>query len=275
MADELTDVYTTKLNGKRSLESNNPIPDSPVINHFLYQELADVVILNDPVKGTSLIDLQAGHGFVAPIAPNRGYLNIHYNDTTIPGFIGTRFSQHAVAVVAGDVITITPPLPYDFVGGNEESTKRVNVNMAVVGSVASPIKFITTPPAGQIWSMYRFIVDMILTTLGDDGKFGNLSQLTNGTYYGIESDEYTDYHSPIFDNGDYRSIAYDLEYPIRSGGGGDFGMGCRKTFSRTGSIESIEGGVDEFVKYIQDDLTSGGISRYRFKIGGTIIKARG
>lgn len=273
MDDDLNDVYTTKLNGKRSLESNNPVPDSPVINHFLYQELADVVILNDPVKRSNEITLQAGHGFVAPVAPNRDYLNIHYDDTVLEGFIGTRFSQHAVVIVAGDVITITPPLPYDFVAAEAESTKRVNVNMAVLGSLASPIKFITTPPSGQIWSMYRFIVDMILSTLGDDGKFGNISQLTNGTYYGIESTEYTDYHSSIFDNGDYRSVAYDIDYPIRSGGGGDFGMGCRKTFSRTGSIETIEGGVSEFVKYIQDDLT--GLGRYRFKIGGTIIKARG
>lgn len=272
MTDKLTDVYTTKLNGKRSLESNDPIPDSPVINQFLYQELADVVILNDPVKGTRLIDLQAGHGFIAPVAPNRDYLNIHYNDTSISGFIGTRFSQHALVAVNVNQITITPPLPYDFVTGKEESTKRVNVNMAVNGSV-TPVRFAITPPVGQIWSMYRFIADMILSTAGDDGKFGNLAALTNGTYYGIESTDYTDYHSAIFDNGGYRSIAYDLEYPLRSGGGGDFGMGCRKTFSRTGSIESLEGGVSEFVKYIQDDLT--GLGRYRVKIGGTIIKARG
>lgn len=271
MGDSNKDTYTTKFSGKRSVEVNNPVPGSPVINHFLYQEKSDVVILSNPVKGSNLIDLQAGHGFVAPTAPNREYLNIHYNDTNIPGFIGTRFSQHALVSVNVNQIKIIPPLPYDFVSGKEESTKRVNVNMAVNGS-GTPVKFISYPPNGQTWSIYRFIVDMILGTAGDDGKFGNLTQLANGTYYGVESTEYTDYHSAIFNNGDYRAIAFNLVYPDRSGGGGDFGMGVRKTFSRTGSIENIEGGVQEFVKYIQDDLT--GLGRYRFKIGGMIIKAR-
>lgn len=271
MVDNLEDVYTTKFNGKRSLEVNNPISENPAVEHFMYQELSDVVILNDPVQMSNQIDLQAGHGFIAPVAPNRDYLNIHYHDLSLEGFIGTRFSQHAVTAVNVNQITITPPIAYDFLAAGAESTKRVNVNMAVNGSV-SAVKFKSSPPNGQIWDLYRFIIDMILATAGDDGKFGNLTQLTNGTYVGFESPEYTEYQLALFDNGDYRASAFDVIYPDRAGGGGDFAMASRKTLTRSGSIITLRGSDEIFAKYIQDDLT--GLVRYRVKVGGSIAEGR-
>lgn len=272
MSDGLNDVYTTKANGKRSFEVNNPISENPAVEHFMYQELADVVILNNPVQMSNQIDLQAGHGFVAPVSPNRDYLNIHYDDVTLPGFLGARFSQHAVTAVNVNQITITPPLAYDFISGKEESTRRVNVNMGLNGSI-TPVRFISHPPNGQIWDLHRFIIDMILATAGDDGKFGNLAQLTNGIYYGFESPEYTEYQISIFDNGGYRASAFDLEYPLRAGGGGDFAMACRKSISRTGSVVTLRGNADDkFVKYVQDDLS--GLVRYRVKTGGVIAEGR-
>lgn len=272
MDDSLNDAYTTKENGKRSLEVHNPLPDTPAVEHFMYQEMADVVIIGNPSQGERVITLSPGHGFSAPVDPNRDYLNIHYNDTDIPGFVGTRFSQHAVTGVNVDEITITPPLSYDFETGKEESTKRVNVNMAIDGSVSDK-KFVSYPPGPQAWDLHRFIIDMILATAGDDGKFGNLAQLTEGIYFGFESPDYTEYTLSIFDNGDYRASAYDITYPTRAGGTGDFGMAARKSQSRTGSIIKLNGNDHSFVTYIQDNLSA--IGRYRVKVGGTIAKSRG
>ena len=247
---------------------------TPPIEHFLYQELNDVVITGTPTKGTNVLTLQAGHNFVAPSGFNKDYLNIHYIDYNLPLALGMRFNQFAIVAVSGNDITITPPLPYDFSVAKVETSKRVNVNMNVIGTISSPIKFQTTPPDDQDWDLTRIMPDMILTSGGDDGKFGNIAGgLTNGEYFGFEGDVYTEYQVNIFDNGDLRSTAFDLTYPTRSGGSGDFGLGTRKTLagqSKSGVAIRLHGNHnDKFVKYTQDDLSS--LPRYRIKVMGHVV----
>lgn len=247
---------------------------TPPIEHYLYQELNDVVITGTPVKGTNILTLQAGHNFVAPVGFIREHLNIHYLDMTLPQALGMRFNQFTVIAVDGNNISITPPLPYDFILSNVETTKRVNTNMNILGTFANPVKFETRPPNGQQWDLTRLMPDMILGTGGDDGKFGNIAGgIDNGEYFGFEGDLFTEYQVSIFDNGDLRSTAFDLTYPSRSGGSGDFGMGTRKTLAgqpKSGVAVRLDGANnDKFVKYTQDDLTS--IVRYRIKIMGHVV----
>ena len=170
-----------------------------------------------------------------------------------------RFNQFTVIAVAGNNISITPPLPYNFIAANVETSKRVSVNMNVLGTFASPIKFETHPPNGQQWDLTRLIPDMILGTGGDDGKFGDIAGgVLNGEYFGFEGDLFTEYQVSIFDNGDLRSTAFDLHYPARSGGSGDFGLGTRKTVAgqdKSGVAIRLNGtNNDKFVKYTQEDL---------------------
>ncbi len=261
------------ING--GLDVNIQDQSTPSIEHFMYQELADVVIIGTPTKGTNILTLQAAHGFGAPVAPNKDYLNIHYVDNDLPGFVGTRFNQFAVVAVVGNNISITPPLPYDLDPSKVETSKRVNVNMGIDGgTLASPIKFETRPPNGLMWDLTRFIGDMILDSGGDDGKFGNITALTNGIYFGFEGDNFTEYQLAIFDNGGWRSSAYDVEFTTRSGGGGDFGMAIRKTSAgqdKLGVAIRLDGtSNDTFVKYLQDQL--GLLLRYRIKIMGHVVE---
>jgi hypothetical protein len=246
---------------------------TPSVEHFMYNELNDIVFSGNLTKGQNVIDLDPGHGFTAPAGFQKDYLNIHYVDTAVPGFVGTRFSQHAVTDVNVNQITITPPIAYDLDTTKVESSRRVDVNMGVIGSIGSPIKYETRPPNGQEWDLTRFIGDMILTSAADDGKFGNLPALSNGVFFGFEGDNFTEYQLSIFDNGSWRSTAYDVEYTLRSGGAGDFGLAVRKTSAgpdKMGVAIRLQGEFnDKFVKYIQDDLT--GLLRYRIKIMGHVV----
>jgi hypothetical protein len=204
---------------------------------------------------------------------DRDYINIHYVAPLIQGFIGARCNQFAVVGISGNNISITPPLPYDLDVTKIETSKRVNVNMSVIGSFLSPQKFETRPPNGLQWDLTRFIGDMILTSLADDALFGNIPALQNGIFYGFEGDNFTEYQLAVFDNGGYRASAFDVQYTTRSGGGGDFGLTVRKTsagMDKMGVAIRLDGLTnDKFVKYIQDTLVT--IPRYRIKIMGHVV----
>ena len=263
---------TAVLSGKRDVNIQDQT--TPSVEHYMFQELADIVITGTPTKGTNVLTLSPGHGFVAPVPPNRDYLNIHYVDDTLPELVGIRFSQHGVVAVAGDVISITPPLSFDLDPAKVESSKRVNVDMAVLGTFVAPVKFQTYPPNGLKWDLTRFIADMILSSGADDGKFGNIAQLIYGEYFGFESPAFTQYALTVFDNGDFRSSAFDVLYTTRSGGSGDFGMATRKTSAgqdKLGVTVRLDGALsDLFAKYTQDDLRA--LVRYRIKIMGHIVE---
>jgi hypothetical protein len=276
------DDFDTDAEGKirvdtksRQYDVNVSDQTTPSIEHFMYQELDDVVILGTPAKRTNVLSLSPGHGFVAPVAPNRDYLNIHYVDPALPGALGTRFSQHAVVAVAGDDISITPPIAYDLNPLYVESSKRVNVNMGIAGATfASPFRFQTYPPNDQQWDMTRIIVDFILTSGADDGMYGNIpGGIANGIYFGFEGPIFSEYNLTIFDNGSFRASAYDVQTTVRSGGGGDFGLAVRKTSAgqdKLGVAIRLEGKNDSFNCYTQDDLNL--LSRHRVKIMGHIVQ---
>jgi len=251
--------------------------ESPAFEHFLYEELNDVVIVGTYSAGDYELTLQAGHNYVNPAAPNADYLNIAYegNPGVITDFVNNRFSQHKVTNVATNVITISPPLAYDFDPVNVEKSKRVNVNLSKTAALpGTKIKFFATPTNGLVWNTRRLMVDMILNGAPDDALFGNLAQIPNGVYFGFESPVslFREYNVSVFDNAGFRATAYDVAYTTRSGGGGNWGLSMRKTFAgvgQYGSVIRLDGSLsDQFVAYVQDDLTL--IPRFRVKIMGNI-----
>lgn len=246
--------------------------EGPAIEHFMWEELNTVVIAGAIARNTDVIDLEPGHNFLNPVGLDIDYFNVHYVTPGDPSFIGTRFSQHAVTKVTVDQIEIVPPIAYDLDPANVEFSKRVNVNMSVVGTRAAKIPFLSYPPNGTKWEMRRFMPSMVLSSAGDDGLFGNIPALTNGQYFGFENPLFAEYNVFIFDNGDYASSAYDTKYPLRSGGGGSHGFNVRKTVAgldKNNVVIVLDGATfDRFVTYVQDDTS--GIGRYRIKVMGDI-----
>lgn len=257
-----------------SLDVNIQDQTSPPFEHFLYNETNTVTILNSASIFDYQLTLAPGHGFAAPLGFAEHFIVIRYVDDAQESLaLKDRFLQTRVVAVAEDVISLGNRLSFDIDPAKVEDAFRVSANMAVAGSLASPVRFFTSPPNNASWDITRIMFDMILATGADDGKFGNLTALANGVFFGFEGDNFTEYLVNIIDNGGLRASMYDINYTVRSGGTGDFGLSGRKSAAgqdKFGVAIRLNGrSNDDFVKYIQDDLTL--LQRYRIKIMGHLV----
>ena len=154
-------------------------------------------------------------------------------------------------------ITVQPFIGFDLKPANVKFSRRVSRNMNVNGSV-TPVRFSIGPANGLRWDLTRTMIIMVCTTNPDDALYGNLPILTNGVFFGFESDLTQEYLVNILANAGYRATAYDVTYTTRSSGGGDYGVSVRKSFAgrhHYGVAIRLEGPTnDEFVVYINDDL---------------------
>lgn len=241
---------------------------TPAVEYFLYQELNDVTIIVGGVSKSSTLTFSAGHGFTLG-----DFIHLEYFDLTYT--IPARIYQAEVVGVAGDVISFDKFFGFDIVPGPAViSSKRVNTDMSVLGSYASPVQFKFCTFDGLDMDLTRTMVDMNLTSGPDDGLYGNLARLTNGVFFGFEGDALDYYLVAIKDNGEYRSTAFDVSTNQRSGGGGTHGLTVRKTFAgndKYGVAVRLEAALNDcYVSYVRDDLTL--ISRHRVTVMGHIVQ---
>jgi hypothetical protein len=218
-------------------------------------ELNDVTLVGSYSPGEYVVTLQAGHGFVVG-----EYLEIYSEWTLAPGGVRKTFEQFPVVAVATNDITLGHYISVLTNSTTIVSSKRVTRNMAVNGSLGSPVVFEFGPPDDITWQITRAILSMKLTSAGDEGKFGNIAALTNGVFFGIVGDLGSAYFQNYRTNSDFRSSAFDLVYPDRSGGTGDYGLATRKTFAgqnKSGVAINLRGNLNERIQLIvQDDLTA-------------------
>lgn len=235
------------------------------IEHFLAEPLENVVIQSPVAKLSNTFTLNPGHG-----ADVGEFLEIRYVDYAGEDI---RIFQSRIVTVVGDVIRTGLPLGFPMDPVHIQTSEIVNVNMAVLGGVDSRVRFRAFPPDRLDWDITRAIIDMILTSGADDGKFGNIPALLWGVFFGFEGGRSSEYLVNVIDNGGYRSTAFDTTFTTRSGGGGDFGMVTRKTAAgvdKYGVTIRLEGRLaDNFVKYVQDDLLS--LVRFRTRIMGHVV----
>ena len=248
-------------------------PTTPPVEYVLTQELNDVVILNAQSAKDNILVLQAGHNVVPG-----NYIEV-YNEKFIGGYgLLKRFAQ--LYVVSVNVNTIRTAL---FIGFDIDPTaspstikfsKRMTANLNVSGTIDAPQRFRIGPPNGFKWDLTRTNLGMVLTSNPDDNLFGNLTALVNGIFFGFEGDEAVEYLVDIRRNAGFRGTAYDVTYTTRSSGGGSWGLSMRKSFagsSKYGVAIRLFGEThDEFVMYIQDDLTL--LTEFGLKIMGHIVE---
>lgn len=254
---------------------------SPAIEHYLYQILNVVAVVGAYSIAQNTITFADGHNFTAPVGFANDYIVLMYTDESQPTeALQYRFYQARVVLVNGNDVTFAVPLGFDIVNANIDGAWRVNVNMAlVVGDIAAPVKFFTTPVNGVKWDLTRTMIDMISGSAPDDGLFGGGPQLVYGLYFGFESiaTNFFEFLVNIQDNGDFRSTAFDVNYTLRSGGQGTYGISTRKSFAgqdKYGVAIRLDGETnDEFVSYVQDNLAAGAqnIDRLRIKVMGHLV----
>lgn len=166
--------------------------------------------------------------------------------------------------------TITVDTPFDFAFQSGDPTISTTKDLSVNGSVTPQI--FGVPGTGDYdIDITRLIFTMNLSSVGDDGKFGNITALTNGLVLRTKDGVYRNIFN-VKDNGELAGVSYDMTYTIRSTGGGTYGLRCRYTFagqSKQGVTVRLKEG-EELQFIVQDDLT--GITRFHVLAEGHVVE---
>lgn len=184
------------------------------------------------------------------------------------GAEGTTFPT--IKAIATNALTLDRPLDFAFAVG--ATVEVISTNMAVLGSLASPVSFKAEPNSSEHWHVIRFILSMTHSSAGDLGLFGNQTALANGVIVRIYKAEFDQYGTFTLwkSNSDIKDDMYDVNFDTRSGGGGTYGTTGRGSIKLgTGAVPKVDGSKGDFLEIlIQDDLT--GLTSFKQKIQGHI-----
>ena len=131
-------------------------------------------------------------------------------------------------------------------------------NMAVLGTLGTPVIYRLKPPAGEIWKIARLILYIRDAGAFDSGGWGNNlgSPLTNGIQV-VSYENAQEFHwlyPPVKSHGDIASVCHDLTY--QDFGSGDAFITARWSFTKFGQYLRLHGDEgDELRILVQDDLT--------------------
>ena len=192
------------------------------------------------------ITLVSGTGFVAGDSVFLGE----------DGLAGTQ-SLYIIISVATNVLSLDRPVDLARPVGTDVHVALTSMQ-GLIGTVASPIIYHITPPADSGWHITRLILTMThSTTVGDLGKFGDLTALTNGVLLRILVDGQSYNVTNWKDSADIKVDFYDVEFDTRSGNKGTYGTSGRGSFYKLGMVIALDGATaDAMEVVIQDDLTS-------------------
>jgi hypothetical protein len=226
----------------------------PLISLFLSQKLNDVTIVSGGIRGSEQLTLEDEHGFVAG-----NFIEIWQN-----GY----WQQIEITNVDENVVDLLLPLGFDV--SETASVKRVNVNMAVNGSVTA-VDFTFKPQSDDLYDINMAIGNITHALAADDSKFGSIAALTNGVVFSkINPSLNYDFHLfNIRRNADLRIRMYELDYNDKAGAG-LYNTYFRKKFNGRDNnnvairVDALRG--DYIVAKIRDNLTT--LSSFRITIQG-------
>jgi hypothetical protein len=261
-------LLTLHLNGLMKGESDVAIQDqtTPDISLYLGQNIDNFTLeSNRAVDDESFNIVTTG---VVPAIGNFIFLK------EVGAF--SQLEILSVVAVAGNEYTVTVSMPLDYAYTTSAIGELQNVNMNIDGTI--PKKFhisLVGLSAGSKWDITRMIVTATMTSAGDDGKFMNLPKLSTGMYFRTKNGVTRNMFNAR-ENSDFADeSAGDISYPIRSGGGGTFGMRSRITFNgqdKRGVVKRLVLATsDEFQGYTRDNLTDATLIRLRTKIQGQVV----
>ena len=202
------------------------------------------------------------------VVTNGGLFSVGDEIQITNGAEGTTFPT--ITVIATNTLTLDRPLDHAYIIG--ATVEVVSTNMAVLGTLASPISFKAEPNSSELWHAIRFLFTMTHAAAGDLGLFGNGSALINGVVlriYKASIDQYGTF-TVWKTNSDIKDNMYDVNFDTRSGGGGTYGTTGRGSIKiGTGAVPKVDGADGDFIEMlIQDDLT--GLVSFKQKIQGHV-----
>jgi len=175
---------------------------------------------------------------------------LHFEDTDLTSTV-----IYEITGLSGAVVTLDMPL--DVALTATATVLEVDINMAVNGSLVTPLVFEIEPHTGETWHIQRLIFSMTHSSSGDDSRFGNLTALSNGCVLRINTSSGITNILNWKTNADMSLAMYDVSYTDKSGGGSFGTRGRFSVKSATGAVFVIDGDAGDTLEFlIQDDLTS-------------------
>jgi hypothetical protein len=245
--------YLNPATGDYVLNIHDADVHSSIINVYLHQHTATTTTVATATTGD-------GSEYTLDIADATGFANldyIHINTTSIET-THPRIISASPALPTTGPVTLTLDRRLDKVHSIGDSVIKVTIDMASqVGTMASPQEYFAGPENGAVWHLTRILFAMELSTAGDLGLFGNIAKLTNGVLLRarINNQYYT--LTNWKDNAGFKVDMFDVEFDLRSGGGGTHGLSGRGTFKQAGSIVRLDSATNDRLElYVQDDITA-------------------
>ena len=185
---------------------------------------------------------------------------------------GTVENTFPRVISGGGTNTLTIDRPIDLLFNIGDNVSVISTNLAVVGSLASPVSFRMVADADQTWHIVRFLLGMVHTTEADDSRFGNIAGgLTNGVVLrGFDATAgrfrtFTNWKT----NDDIKMDMFDVSYSDKAGAGlfGTNGRGSIKI--GTGAVPRLDGAAGDFLEIlIQDNISA--LNLFRLKGQGHV-----
>lgn len=225
--------------------------DSPPFQYYLMREdKTDITLTSAVTPGDTVISVSAGHGFVGG-----EYVVIMENDLII---------QTEVISVATNDLTLQVAVPYGYTTG--ATVIRGVIDMNVDGS--SPVDFIYNPRQCEIPIDIQYVHITIwnASLAGDDGKFGDLTALTNGLRF-IKENNLDQGLGNFTTNSDFREFGANVNYNDKAGAG-TYGVAVDFNLKDSyGVIIRIDPRTTDVIKAIvRDNLST--LNRFRVSIMG-------
>lgn len=224
----------------------------PFQYYLMREDKTDITLTAPASIGDSVINVSPGHGFTG-------------SGESAVGWENNRLFQAKVLSVAVDSITLDEPLSFDMT--TAATIVRGVTNLAVDGSVTPQIfKYLARQTIIPI-DITTVLVNMVHSTVGDDSKFGNLTELSTGLLFRSESDVVTGNLGNFSKNGTFREFAASVDYTDKGGGGAfatDIRFDIRRDFGVV--IRNYPSINQTIFAQVRDDLS--GLTSLRVSLTG-------
>ena len=216
---------------------------TPPFQYYLMREdKTDITLTSGVTKGDVIIAVSAGHGFLAAQTPPH-YLVIMENDLYV---------QAKVISVTDDNITISVPSGSDFTTGATVLRGIIDMNINASGGEE---EFVFNMRQGitPIDIQFASLTIWNAGAAGDDGKFGDLAELTNGMRL-VKENTIDQGLGTYRANSDFREYGADIHYTDKSGGGGTYAVDITFDIKKVyGVVIRIDPRIPDILKAIIND----------------------
>lgn len=238
--------------------ASNPLQVASVLNSSMFNEyvhlvtgvtstLAVVAAIND-----TQLTIVSAVGFV--IGNYVKVYNSHAEST---------FAR--ITNIVGNVLTLDRRLDNAHAIGTNVAV--VSFNLAVVGSLVTPVEFFVTLGTAVKAHILALSITMTHSTAGDMGKFGGITALQNGVLIRQRTNGSYKTLTTWKSNDEIADDMYDVTFNARAGGGGSYGTTARWLLAVSESEIRLDGATsDQLEIYVQDDLTA--LSNFSIKVQG-------